>query len=164
MGESLRQAWEEIFGRLTGPMSLRIIIQPIMATFLAIRAGWADAREGRPIFFWTLARDPAQMRVMLKNLWRIGGKVFIVALVLDSIYQIIVFHRVYAIQLLIVAMLLALVPCMIVRAVGNRIVSMTHRRQSTENKEVPPAESKDVASKTEVAQHDDNQVTLREDT
>jgi hypothetical protein len=130
MGEALRQAWEEIFGRIEGPMSFRIIIQPVMAIFLAIRAGWVDAREGRPIFFWTLARDPAQTRVMLRNLWRIAGKVFLVALVLDAIYQIIVFHWIYPLQALIVATVLALVPCMVVRAVGNRIVSMTHRGQS----------------------------------
>jgi hypothetical protein len=49
-------------------MSFRLIIQPAVAAFLAIRAGWADAREGRPIFFWALARDPAQTRVMLRSL------------------------------------------------------------------------------------------------
>jgi hypothetical protein len=135
MGEALRQAWEDIFGRIDGPMSFRVIIQPVMATFLAIRAGWADARGGRPIFFWTLARDPAQTRVMLRNLWRIAGKVFLVAIVLDAIYQIIVFHWVYPLQALIVATVLALVPCMVVRAIGNRIVSVAHRRQSAENRE-----------------------------
>src|SRR5262245_45380321 len=161
MEEAFRQAWEELFGRLTGPMSFRLIIQPVMATFLAIRAGWADAREGRPIFFWTLARDPAQTRVMLRNLWRIAGKVFLIALILDSIYQIIVFHWIYPIQLLIVATLLALVPCMIVRAVGNRIVSMARRRQPTENKEVSPTESK--TSHTSQVAHHDNQVEVHEE-
>src|SRR5262245_2769542 len=163
MEEAFRQAWEEIFGRLDGPMSLRLIIQPVVATFLAIRAGWADAREGRPIFFWTLARDPARTRVMLKNLWRIAGKVFIIALILDSIYQIIVFHWIYPIQLLIVATLLALVPCMIVRAIGNRIVSMAHRRQLTERKEVSPTESKTSCRSTEVTHHHDNPAKLREE-
>src|SRR6516225_7125767 len=79
MGEAFWRAWDDLFGRIDGPMSFRIIIQPLMATFLAIRAGWADARAGRPIFFWTLARDPAQTRVMLRNLWRIAGKVFLIA-------------------------------------------------------------------------------------
>jgi len=103
MEEALRQAWDNLFGRVDGPMSFRLIIQPVVATFLAIRAGWTDAREGRPIFFWTLARDPTQTRVMLRNLWRIAGKVFLVALVLDAIYQIIVLHWIYPVQALIVA-------------------------------------------------------------
>src|SRR4029077_14088759 len=81
----LRQAWDNLFGRVDGPMSFRLIIQPLVATFLAVRAGWEDAREGRPIFFWTLAREPARTRVMLRNLWRIAGKVFLVALVLDAL-------------------------------------------------------------------------------
>jgi hypothetical protein len=143
MGGAFRQAWEDLFGRIDGPMSFRLIMQPVVATFLAIRTGWADAREGRPIFFWTLARDPAQTRAMLRNLWRIAGKVFLVALVLDAIYQIIVLHWFYPLQALIVATLLALVPCMVVRGVGNRVVSMAHRRQSAEKQDISRADSTD---------------------
>jgi hypothetical protein len=163
MEEALRQAWDNLFGRVDGPMSFRLIIQPVVATFLAIRAGWTDAREGRPIFFWTLARDPTQTRVMLRNLWRIAGKVFLVALVLDAIYQIIVLHWIYPVQALIVATLLALVPCMVVRAVGNRIVGIAHRRQTTENKEAPRVDSKEVRSTPEITHHHDNQITHREE-
>src|SRR5438874_7616521 len=163
MEEALRQAWDNLFGRVDGPMSFRLIIQPVVATFLAIRAGWTDAREGRPIFFWTLARDPIQTRVMLRNLWRIAGKVFLVALVLDAIYQIIVLHWIYPIQALIVATLLALVPCMVVRAVGNRIVTMTHRRQITENKERSQAQLRDIGIEPEAPHHQDNQPKPGED-
>lgn len=131
--ETVLRAWEDLFGRLDGPMSFRLIIQPVVATILAIRAGWADAREGRPISFRSLVREPAQRSVMLKNLWRIAGKVFLVALALDAIYQVIVLHWFYPIEALIVATLLALVPCMVVRAIGNRIVAMARRRQSTDN-------------------------------
>jgi hypothetical protein len=163
MEEVLRQSWDALFGRLDGPMSFRIIIQPVVATFLAIRAGWADAREGRAIYFWTLACDTAQTRVMLRNLWKIAGKVFIVALVLDAIYQIIVLHWIYPLQALIVATLLALVPCMVVRAVGNRIVTMARRRQSTANKEVSRADSTDMSSKAEIAQHREKPMGLHEE-
>jgi len=163
MEDALGQAWDNLFGRVDGPMSFRLIIQPVVATFLAIRAGWKDACEGRPIFFWTLARDPTQTRVMLRNLWRIAGKVFLVALVLDAIYQIIVLHWIYPIQALLVATLLALVPCMVVRAVGNRIAAIAHRRQPTENKEAPRVDSKDVSSAPEITHQDDNQITLREE-
>jgi hypothetical protein len=162
MEEALRQAWDNLFGRVDGPMSFRLIIQPVVATFLAIRAGWTDAREGRAIFFWTLARDPTRTRVMLRNLWRIAGKVFLVALVLDAIYQVIVLHWIYPVQAVIVATLLALVPCMVVRAVGNRIVAMAHRRQPTENTEAPRSDSKDVST-PEITHHHDNSVGLRED-
>jgi hypothetical protein len=151
MAETLTQAWEHLFGRVDGPMSFRLVIQPVVATILAVRAGWADARKGRPIFFSTLARDPAQTRIMLKNLWRIAGKVFLVALVLDAIYQVTVLNGIYPLQALIVATLLALAPCMIVRAIGNRIVSMTRRS------ELPRTDLRDTSSAPETAHHEENQ-------
>ena len=129
MEEALGRAWDHLFGRVDGPMSLRLIIQPVVATFLAIRAGWADAREGRAIHFWTLARQPARTGVLLRNLWKIAGKIFIVAVVLDVVYQLAVLHWIYPVETLIVATMLALIPCMVVRAIGNRIVTMAHRRR-----------------------------------
>jgi hypothetical protein len=82
---------------------------------------------------------------MLRNLWRIAGKVFLVALVLDAIYQIIVLHWFYPLQALIVATVLALVPCMLVRALGNRIVSML-RRSSPRRKRTCRAPARQTAA------------------
>ena len=42
------RAWEQLVGRLSGPMKLRFILQPATAVFFAIRAGLKDAREGYP--------------------------------------------------------------------------------------------------------------------
>jgi hypothetical protein len=71
---------------------------------------------------------------MFRNLWHIAGKVFLVAVVLDVIYQIIVLHWVYPIETLIVATVLALIPCMIVRGVGNRIVTLMRLKQLRDEK------------------------------
>ena len=79
MEEMFSRSWDDLIARDSGPLHFRLFLQPLVAAILAIRAGWADAWEGRPIFFWTLARDPAQTRVMLRNLWRIAGKVFLIA-------------------------------------------------------------------------------------
>lgn len=80
---------------------------------------------------------------MLRNLWRITGKVFLIAVVLDVVYQLIVFQWIHPIQALIVATLLALVPCMIVRSIGNRIVSLKGRSRLAEHTAGPEAESRD---------------------
>jgi hypothetical protein len=129
MEEKLARAWNDLLGRLDGPMHLRLVIQPVVATFLAIRAGWADAREGRAIHFWTLTREPAKTEVVLRNLWKISGRIFFVAVVLDVIYQLAVLHWIYPGETLIVATMLAVIPCMVVRACGNRIVTMARRRR-----------------------------------
>src|SRR5205807_9203849 len=109
---------------------------PLMARSLAIRAGWEDAWTGRPSFCWTLVREPAKARTMLRNLWKFGGKVFLVAVVLDVVYQLIVLHWIYPVETLIVATLLALVPCVVVRAIGNRIVTFLRHRRLRDMKRV----------------------------
>jgi hypothetical protein len=55
--------------------------------------------------------------------------VFLVAVVLDVIYQLIVLRWVYPLETLIVATVLALVPCMVVRGIGNRIVTFLRIKQ-----------------------------------
>jgi hypothetical protein len=129
MEEVLGRAWNDLVGRLDGPMHFRLVVQPVVATFLAIGAGWADARGGRAIHFWTLAREPEKTGVALRNLWRIAGRIFVVAVVLDIFYQLAVLRWIYPLETLIVATMLALVPCMVVRACGNRIVAMARTRR-----------------------------------
>jgi hypothetical protein len=129
MEEIFTRAWENLLARDSGPLHFRLILQPLVATVLAIRAGWAEAWEGRPIFFWTLVREPAKARTMLRNLWTFVGTVFLVAVALDVVYQLIVFQWVYPVETLIVATMLALVPCMVVRAIGNRIVTFVRQRR-----------------------------------
>ena len=38
MNDILARVWGNLYARLTGPMNLRLIIQPTVATILAIRA------------------------------------------------------------------------------------------------------------------------------
>ncbi|HEV3261652.1 MAG TPA: hypothetical protein VG013_32685, partial [Gemmataceae bacterium] len=129
MEEMFTRAWNDLLARDSGPLHFRLFLQPLVATILAIRAGWADAWAGRPIFFWTLVREPAQARTVLRNLWTFVGKVFIVAVALDVVYQLIVLQWIYPVETLIVATMLALVPCMVVRAIGNRIVTVIRQRR-----------------------------------
>jgi hypothetical protein len=94
---------------------------------------------------------------MLRNLFKIVGKVFLVAVVLDVVYQIIVLHWVHPVQTLIVATTLALVPCMVVRAIGNRIVTLAHPRRPSDRREVSLDDSRDTGGKVRPTDHHDNQ-------
>ncbi len=138
MEEMFTRAWENLLARDSGPLQFRLLIQPLMAAFLAVRAGWADAWAGHPIYFATIVREPAKARVMLRNLWKSVGKVFLIAVALDVFYQLIVLRWVYPMETLIVATMLALVPCMVVRAIGNRIVTFTRQRRLGDVKRVSP--------------------------
>lgn len=114
---------ENLNDRVSGPMKFRALLQPLIACYFAIRSGLADARAGKPPYFWALFTQPAHRTEMLRDGWKSIGKVFLVALVLDVVYQIIVQRFVYPGEALWVAFVLAIVPYLIVRGLVNRLWS-----------------------------------------
>jgi hypothetical protein len=42
----------DLIGRLSGPLSFRLILQPMMAAFFAVRDGLKEERQDRPPYFW----------------------------------------------------------------------------------------------------------------
>jgi len=127
MEDLLTRAWEMLRGRTTGPLNLRLILQPTVAAILAIRAGRRDAREGRPPYLWSVFSNPAHRRDLLRQGWKDVGKVFAIALVLDVVYELIVYRRVYLGQALLVAAVLAIVPYLLIRGPVNRIMRRASR-------------------------------------
>ena len=121
MEETLARVVHDVFGRLDGPLHFRILLQPTMAIIFAIRDGLKDAREGRPAYFWSLFTEPKLRSELLRNGWKSISKIFIVAVVLDIVYQLIMFRWFYPFETLIVAVLLALIPYLLVRGPVNRI-------------------------------------------
>jgi len=57
----LVRSWEQLVGRTSGPIKLRLILQP-SAAFLAVRAGLKDAREGRQPYLWACFTDSCHRR------------------------------------------------------------------------------------------------------
>jgi hypothetical protein len=112
---------QHLMARVSGPMKFRLVLQPAMALFLAIRDGLKDAREGRPAYFWALFSNRDDRWAMLKDGWKAVGKVFILAMVLDAIYQIIERRWVYPGQAVLVAIILAIIPYLLLRGPVNRI-------------------------------------------
>ena len=102
-------------------MTFRLIMQPAMAVLFATRAGLRDAREGQPPFLWAFYTNPGRRRELWRQARNDVGNVFILALVLDAIYQTIIHSGIFNLELLLTATLLALVPYVIVRG----LVSIT---------------------------------------
>jgi len=119
--ELVTRVWDNLIGRVGGPLTFRLILQPAVAAIFAILAGLKDAREGRPAYFWTILVSPANRRALLREGWRAVAKVFIVAVVIDAVYQFIVLRWFYPGEALIVAFLLAFVPYLLIRGPVNRI-------------------------------------------
>jgi hypothetical protein len=119
----LVRGWEELFSRDSGPLHLRLIVQPLLASVLAMRDGRKDAREGRPTFFLRVVREPEKRRALLRDAWKSVGKVFLTAVAFDVIYQLIALQGIRPGQTLIVATVLAIIPYLVVRGLTNRIVT-----------------------------------------
>ena len=67
---------------------------------------------------------------MLEDGWKSVGKVFVVALILDVVYQLIVLRFVYPGEAILTAFLLAIVPYLILRGLTTRVArSMGHVEQ-----------------------------------
>ena len=130
MNEILARLWENLYGRVTGPMNLRLIIQPTVATILAIRAGLRDAHQDRAPFLWAVLWNPAHGRELLRQGWKDVGKIFVLAAILDAVYQLMVHRAVYSMELLITAVTLAIVPYVLVRGPVSRIAKTVFAARS----------------------------------
>jgi hypothetical protein len=121
MASEVPEIFHHLFGRLTGPLAFRIVIQPVVAATFAVIAGLKDVREGRPPFGWTLITKPGERGRLLREGWEHVSKVFIAAIIIDFIYELIVLKRIYLEQTLIVATVLAVVPYLLIRGPTTRI-------------------------------------------
>ena len=127
MEEIFTRLWNDLIGRIGGPMSFRLLLQPTMALVFAIRDGLKDAREGRPAYFYSLFTDPENRRSRLREGFKAVSRVFTFAIVMDLIYQVIVLRWFYPFQALIVASVLALLPYILLRGPVNRIARFLRR-------------------------------------
>jgi hypothetical protein len=134
----------DLFARLDGPLHFRFIVQPLMATIFAVIGGVKDAKSGKPAYFWALLSTPAYRKELVKEGWKSVGKIFILALILDVIYQLKVHSMVYPGELLIVAFVLAIVPYLVVRGPINRIVRTFRARN---HKDLDVAQVSDVGQR-----------------
>lgn len=113
--EMLSRGVEQILGRAGGPLHFRLLVMPLVASFMAVRAGLRDAREGQPTFLWAIVTNAAERGRLFRSAVKDVGKIFLVALVLDTIYQLVILRAFYPVQLLTVAVACAIVPYVLIR-------------------------------------------------
>ena len=122
--ETLQRIVENFFGRMDGPLHFRFILQPLMASIFAILDGIKDAKAGKPAYFWALVFNPEHRKELLQSGWKHVGKIFILAVVLDVVYQLKVLKTIYPGEVLIVALVLAVVPYLLLRGPVNRLMRL----------------------------------------
>lgn len=122
MHEWLSNAWTELVGRQSGPLHLRLLLQPAVATVLAVRSGRLSSRRGESRTLGVLRPHPGKWQRCLMEAWRDVGTLFLVGFALDLTYQVIALHAIRVSHALIVAVVLAVVPYVIVRRLTTSLI------------------------------------------
>jgi hypothetical protein len=118
---------ENMIDRVNGHLQFRLVLQPVMATIFAVISGVSDAKSGKPPYFWSLITNPQHRREMLKDGWKSVGKVFVLAMILDVVYQYIQLGFIYPGEVAVVAFVLAIVPYLIIRGLVTRVIRTVHK-------------------------------------
>jgi hypothetical protein len=121
MRDYFLRIWTELAGRVTGPMTFRLVLQPLTAAFFGIRSGLRDAREGRPPYVWSLFAHGDRRRENLLAGWSDLGRVILFAVVLDLIYQGVVLRAFHPVDAALVACVLVILPYAAIRGGVNRL-------------------------------------------
>src|SRR3979490_469212 len=87
--DAVARGWENFLARPTGSLNLRFILQPTIASLLALRAGMKDAKEGRPAYLRAAVTNAEHRGQLIHGGWKDMRIPFLVAATLDAIYQVI---------------------------------------------------------------------------
>ena len=120
--EVVQRVWRSLFERWDGPLSFRFILQPVMAAIPAIHDGIKDARAGRTPYFWTVAGNRQKRVGRLREGLIATARIILLGVVMDVIYQFLVFKTFYPGEALIVALLLCFIPYLVIRGPITRVV------------------------------------------
>ena len=116
-----RQLLEELPQRFTGPGRLRFILQPMLAILLGVRGGLADAKAGTPPFLFGLLFGTERRKEFLRSGAAAIRTLLAVGIVLDVVFQLVIYHSVHPGAALLVAPILICIPYALSRALTTRL-------------------------------------------
>ena len=116
-----RRIWSDIFARPGGPMALRFALQPLMAFLAALHDGTKDARSGRSPYLWAMLTSRTERTSRFREGLNATSRIIVMGLVMDTIYQWVVFKTFYPGEAVILTILLAFVPYLLLRGAVARV-------------------------------------------
>jgi len=132
--QMLSRGVDELLGRFSGPLSFRLFVMPTVVTILAIRADLRDAREGHPALLGAFFTNPTERRRLFRSAVKDVGRIFIIAVVLDTTYQLWILRSFHLGQLLMVAVGCAAVPYVLVRGPITRLARRLFQKKIARDK------------------------------
>jgi hypothetical protein len=116
-----KQFLEELPQRFTGPGRFRFILQPVVAILLGIRGGLGDAKAGNPPYLFGLFLSAGHRRQLLRSGAEAIGTLLAMGIILDVIFQLILYHSVHPGAALAVGPILICLPYALSRALTTRL-------------------------------------------
>ena len=105
----------ELAQRISGPFSLRLVLQPCMALLFAFRDGRQDAKSHAPPYLHSIFFRPDARRETIVSAWESVGKVMTIAFILDCAFQFVSARHISIVEALVMAFLLCAVPYSLAR-------------------------------------------------
>ena len=116
-----RQFLEELPQRFTGPGRFRFILQPLLAILLGVRGGLADAKAGNPPYLFGLLFAAGRRRELLRSGAAAIRTLIAMGIVLDVVFQLVIYHSVHPGVALLVGPILICAPYALSRAMTTRL-------------------------------------------
>ena len=112
---------DELVSRPAGPLALLFILQPVMASLLAMRDGYRDASMGRTPFLWTIVHDSWGRATRLRE--GIFGvlRVVLLGTAMDLAYQTLVLDGFRPLELIVPVVVLCIMPYLVARGPAERV-------------------------------------------
>lgn len=132
--EAALRMLENLSERPEGPLGFRFVVQPLMASVIAIRDGARDGRTGTPPFLLSIILPSEHRAEIFRSGVMATTRVVIFAMLLDMAYQIYMFSAFYIGEALVVAFALGFLPYLLLRGpVARGTRRMMARGQSNED-------------------------------
>jgi len=121
---------EGLEARMSGPGKFRFILQPVMSIGLGIRDGIADAKQGNPPYFIRILFKSENKLIALKSGLKNAAFPLGLGVVLDLIFQWLIFHFLYVIPALLAGTILVALPYSLARGLSNRVARQWYDRKA----------------------------------
>lgn len=119
--ETFGRIWQNLVDLPSRQMAFRFILQPPLAAVFAIRHGVNDARKGRSPYFWTIVSRPRKRVARVRERLNATARILLIALVIETIYQVIELKTFYPAEAPVIAVALAFLPYVVLRGLVARI-------------------------------------------
>ena len=124
-----REFLDELPRRFSGPGRFRFLLQPVLAIFLGVRGGLADARAGKPPYVFGLLFAAGHRRESLASGAAAIATLLAMGIILDIVFQFVLYRAVHPGAALVIGPILICTPYARSRALTTHLARGFEKKQ-----------------------------------